>query len=188
MQIHSRILSGLCVLALLVASPVAWADGPEEHAPDPNATGERYEWKSEDGLVYVYRVPTDYDPEKGAGLTVILHGSNLTRHWGFANHSDKSFRPNDIVVSPDGTTPNGDGGFNFLGNKKDAKRLRALLTELKKTFKVTGTYLYGHSQGSFFALMYASMYPVEVDGVLAHASGMWPARASARSPTIKHSC
>ena len=171
---RSWVLSGLSLTALLLfAAPAAYANGFEEKAPGPSATGERYEWKSKDGLAYVYRVPTNYDAEKGAGLTVILHGSNITRYWGFANHNYKSFRPDDIVISPDGTTSNGKDGFNFLGNKKDAKRLRGLIEEIKKTFKVTGTYLYGHSQGSFFALMYAGMYPDEVNGVLAHASGMW---------------
>lgn len=161
------------VLALLAGAPPAGADGPPEKAPSPKAKGTRYAWKTADGLAYHYRVPKGYDPETGAGLTLILHGSNLDRRWGFANHSDKTFRPDDIVVSPDGTTSNGRGGFNFLGEKKDAKRLHALIEELKAVFQVRGVYLYGHSQGSFFALYYAGEHPDEVDGVVAHASGVW---------------
>jgi pimeloyl-ACP methyl ester carboxylesterase len=173
MRMNTHLLAGICLLAALLGGPRAFADHPTQKAPGPDAKEERFEWKSSDGLTYLYRVPENYDPEKGAGLTVILHGSNLTRFWGFANHNAKTFRPDDIVVSPDGTTSNGGDEFNFLGNNKDAKRLHALLEELGQVFKVTGTYLYGHSQGSFFALYYAGLYPEQVTGVLAHASGMW---------------
>ena len=168
---------GVIALGAVIAfclAPLALADkGPSEKEPSAKAKGKRYQWQSKDGLVYHYRVPKKYDADKGAGLTLILHGSNLDRRWGFANHSDKTFRPDDIVVSPDGTTSNGRGGFNFLGQKKDAKRLHALIQELKAVFKVNGVYLYGHSQGSFFAFYYAGEYPEEVNGVVGHASGVW---------------
>jgi predicted esterase len=166
-------------LAVLLAcagtrgAALAKDDFPKK-APDPKEGGEKiFEWKSGEGVVYFWRGPKTYDAEKGVGLTVILHGSNLTHQWGFANHSKDSFRPDDLVVSPDGTTPNGKGGFNFLDAPADADKLHALLGELKKAFKVRGTYLYGHSQGSFFALNYAGEEPEDVDGVVAHASGLW---------------
>lgn len=158
--------------AALLAAP-AFADKPKSVEPGPKAKGKLCEWKSKDGLEYVYYVPKGYDEDRGANLVFILHGSNLTRGWGFANHKAGDFRPDDIVVSPDGTTPNGKGGFNFLGEPKDAQRFRALLEELKHAFKVNAVFLYGHSQGSFFALYYAGEYPADVQGVLAHASGVW---------------
>jgi predicted esterase len=161
------------LLAATLISVPALAEKPRSEAPGPKARGRLCEWKSKDGLAYIHLVPKDYDEEKGANLTIILHGSNLTREWGFANHKAGEFRPDDIVVSPDGTTPNGKGGFNFLGEPKDAKRFRALLLELKQALKVRETFLYGHSQGSFFALYYAGEQPDEVQGVLAHASGVW---------------
>ena len=165
--------SALLALVCLTAGTVLADSGPSEKEPGPKAKGKRYAWKSKDGLAFHYRVPKGYDADKGAGLTLILHGSNMDRRWGFANHSDKTFRPDDIVVSPDGTSSNGRGGFNFLGEKKDAKRLRALIEELKGIFKINGVYLYGHSQGSFFALYFAGEYPELVDGVVGHASGVW---------------
>jgi predicted esterase len=147
---------------------------PGSKGLDPKAGGEKVlDAKSADGLVYSWRGPRHYDAAKGVGLTVILHGSNLTHGWGFANHDKATFRPDDVVISPDGTTPNGSGGFNFMGEAKDAKRLHALLEEVKKSFKIRGTYLYGHSNGSFFAVYYAGAYPEDVDGVVAHASGIW---------------
>lgn len=163
-----RILGFVLCLALPAA-----AGGAKLKEIGPKAKGKVFAWKSDDGLEYTYRVPRKYDPDQGANLTFILHGSNLTRYWGFANHPYKTFRPDDIVVSPDGTTPNGRGGFNFMGQPKDAQRLKALHDELKKVFKINATYLYGHSQGSFFALYYAGEYPDAVQGVVAHASGAW---------------
>jgi predicted esterase len=159
----------------VVGAPrVRAADAIEKKAPDGKAgNGKLYEAKTADGLVYNWRGPKAYDPEKGVGLTVIIHGSNLGRGWGFANHGKDSFRPDDLVVSPDGTTPNGKGGFNNMDSPADVKKFGVLLAELKKAYNVRGTYLYGHSQGSFFALKYAGDRPEEVDGVVAHASGMW---------------
>jgi hypothetical protein len=93
----------LVMLGLLAAgAPVRAADVPK-HAPSPETKGTLSQWQSGDGLAYYHRVPADYDPEQGANLTLILHGSNLTGGWGFANHRAKTFRPHDIVVSPDGT-------------------------------------------------------------------------------------
>ncbi len=137
------------------------------------AKGGPYEWTAGNGLDYVYRLPKRYNPKTGATLTFVLHGSNLSRHWGFANHRPNSFRPDDIVVSPDGTTPNGRGGFNFLGKPADLERLHALHGELKAALKIRATLIYGHSQGSFFAFHYAGAYPEEVQGIVGHASGVW---------------
>jgi len=160
-------------LLLLVATGFAKEPDIPEKAPGVDTKGKLCSWKAADGLVYRHRVPASFDPEKPIGLTLILHGSNLDHRWGFANHSHETFRPDDIVVSPDGTTSNGNGGFNFLGEAKDAKRVHALIEELKAAFPIRGVYLYGHSQGSFFALYYAGEYPQDVQGVVAHASGVW---------------
>ncbi len=172
----------IAVVPVFLALVATWASvrsapadtPPPAKALDPKASSDTiYEGKSADGLVYFWRGPKHYDAAKGVGLTVILHGSNLTRGWGFANHGKDTFRPDDLVLSPDGTTSNGKGGFNFLGEPKDAKRVHALLEEVKKAFKVRATYLYGHSQGSFFSIYYAGEHPDDVDGVVGHASGIW---------------
>jgi pimeloyl-ACP methyl ester carboxylesterase len=156
-----------------VRTDAAGAGEAEQKAPGPKTTGQVYGWKSADGLVYEYFVPRGYDPAKGAGLTLVLHGSNLDHRWGFANHKAGEFRKDDVVVCPDGTTANGKGGFNFLQNEKDLQRLKALQDELRKTFKVNATYVYGHSQGSFFSFLYAGAYPEDVQGVVGQASGVW---------------
>lgn len=158
------------VLVLAAAPSLAQV---AQKAPDTSAKGKVYEWKSKDGLAYQYYLPKDFDPGRPIGLTFVLHGSNLTRQWGFANHEAGEFRADDLVVCPDGTTSNGQGGFNFLQAQKDLERLHALHAELKGMFDLRATYVYGHSQGSFFALYYAGAYPDEVQGVVAQASGCW---------------
>src|SRR5438552_11523363 len=128
------------LVAALFAGASAGA-APQPNFPakalDPKANAaEIYEGKSADGLLYLWRAPKHYDASKGVGVTFILHGSGSNRGWGFANHSKESFRLDDLVISPDGTSSNGE----FMGDPKDAKRLHALLEEVKKAFKVRGVY------------------------------------------------
>ena len=160
------------VLLLIVPSSLHGAK-VKQVAPAEASKGRVHEWKSGDGLAFQYFVPKSYDPAKGANLTFVLHGSDLTKTWGFANLKIGSFREDDIVVSPDGTTANGRGGYNFLGRGSDVERFAGLQKQLMGAFKVNATFLYGHSQGSFFALHYAGAKPELVQGVLAHASGLW---------------
>src|SRR5512138_3066689 len=148
-----KVLRRLPAAALAVAMAAAvhgpaFAADREQKEPGPKSAGEVYGWKSADGLAYEYRVPKGYDAAKGANLLFVLHGSNLDRRCGLENHAAESFRADDVVVCPDGTTSNGKGGFNFLQNEKDLQRLHALHDELRKKFKVNATYVYGHSQGS----------------------------------------
>ena len=160
---------GLFAAALFAGALAAQS----EAAPGPDTTGKVMQWKSNDGLVYHYFVPKNYDPQTGANLTFILHGSNLDHRWGFANHEAGKFRADDIVVCPDGTTSNGNGGFNFLQGKKDLDRLAGLHAELREALKIRATFLYGHSQGSFFSFLYAGAHPEHVQGVVGQASGVW---------------
>lgn len=160
--------------ALLLVGPRARGeDGPPEKEPDAKATGRLYTWKAADGLAYDWYLPKSYDPEKGVTLTFVLHGSNGWKGWGFSMHPPGEFRPEDFVVSPEGTTPNGQGGFNFLQAQNDLDRLYALHTELKAKIRVNATYVYGLSQGSFFAHFYAGHHGDEVDGIVAHGSNLW---------------
>lgn len=171
---RAALLCGLLLCGWLAVPRSHAADTVQQKAPDAkDASKKVFEWKSKDGVGFSWRGPKKYDAAKGVGLTFILHGSNLTHAWGFANHNPNTFRPDDIVVCPDGTSPSGQGSFNFLEGPDDTKKFHALVEELKAACKIRGVYLYGHSQGSFFALQYAGEYPDEVDGVVAHASGLW---------------
>jgi predicted esterase len=159
--------------ALLARGALAAGDAP---AVDPREarTGVVCQWHSEDGLKYEYFVPETYDPAKGANLTLVLHGTGLDQRWTFANHPPGQFRAADIVVSPDGTRYMENYKDNeFYGESTDANRFHKLIEELKKVWKVKQTFLYGHSNGSFFVFYYAGAFPDDVDGVCGHASGVW---------------
>ncbi|MBI4881531.1 MAG: hypothetical protein HY812_17985 [Planctomycetes bacterium] len=159
--------------ALLLALLAALLGDSEEREPGVLAAGKVFEWRAEDGLGFEYYVPAEYDGKKGANLLFILHGSNLDRRWGFAQHEAGRFRRGDIIVCPDGTTPGGAGACNFRQADKDLRRFNALQQYWRQRFNVKATYLYGHGQGAHFALLYAGTYPDQVQGVLAHAGGVW---------------
>lgn len=170
----TRALVVALAAAVLLSGPAVAADkGPPAKEPGPKATGKLYTWKAENGLAYDFYLPKSYDPEKGITLTFILHGSNGWKGWGFSMHAAGEFRPHDFVVSPDGTTSNGQGGFNSLQSGKDLKRFHELHQHLKKKVKVNATYIYGLSQGSFFAHFYAGQHGDEVHGIVAHGSNLW---------------
>ncbi|MDA1259237.1 MAG: alpha/beta fold hydrolase [Planctomycetota bacterium] len=104
---------------------------------------------------------------------MILHGTGLDYRWGMSNNPVAVFRPDDIVISVDGTGPGQGDSRLFLGEKKDAEGFRDFLAEIRKHFKVDQVFLYGHSQGGFFVTFYSGLFPETVAGVVAHASGTW---------------
>lgn len=165
------LLAGLAAALATAGTPAAGAAETPEKAPSPKTGGKVCAWKSKGGLRYEYFVPERYDPEKGANLTFILHGTGLDRRWGFANHEAGDFRPEDVVVSPDGPTPV--NNRLWANEADDIQALHDLQGELGGIFKVRQVFVYGHSQGAFFAFLYAATYPKEVAGALGQAGGVW---------------
>jgi predicted esterase len=106
-------------------------------------------------------------------LIVLCHGTGLDYRWGFANHKPGRFRPDDVVVSPDGPSPGLEGTRLFLGRQEDVEAFAGFLGEMRRAFPVKRVFLYGHSQGGFFVVYFAAERPDMVDGVVAHASGAW---------------
>jgi predicted esterase len=135
------------------------------------------------GLRYTWVLPKDYDKQKSYKLVVICHGTGLDYRWGHWNYPAGEFRPGDIVISVDGPSPDpgplppgateDDRPRLFLGEPGDALVFRDFLLEISRTFPVDRIYLYGHSQGSFFVTYFAGLYPGVIDGIVAHASGVW---------------
>ena len=91
------------------------------------------------------------------------------RHIAGSDQADEAGQPEQTKC----IVPNGRGGFNTLQSEKDLERLHELHEELKGIFNVRATFLYGHSQGSFFSFLYAGAYPDEVQGLVGQASGVW---------------
>lgn len=162
------------VLALLTFFANAYSAEIPEKAPSADA--KPHTWHrttSKGGLRYAWLVPNEYDGKTARNLTVILHGTGLDYRWGPANNPAGVFRPDDLVVSVDGTSPGPNESRLFLGEKKDAQAFAAFLDEMRAAFTVDRVFLYGHSQGGFFVVYFAGEHPTAVAGVVAHASGAW---------------
>ena len=156
------------------AGPAARAGEVEPREPSEKNRGALYSWKWADNLPYEYYVPKEYDPKVGANLVLVLHGNGLDYRWTFFNHEAGKFRRDDIVVSPEGTTySQAMKTHEFFAGKENVDKLHELIAALKKTFKVRQTFLYGHSQGSFFVFEYAGMRPDDVDGVVEQSGALW---------------
>ena len=164
----------LCVFLCLGASPLSLEAQGEPREPGAGAKPHTvYEAKSEGGLRYTWAIPKESPPAGERALTVLLHGTGLDYRWGLANHTVGKFRPRDVVVSVDGTSPGQGSSRLFLDGQKDLEAFHQFLTELRGKFAVDRVFLYGHSQGGFFVALYAGAYPKDVAGVVAHASGAW---------------
>jgi predicted esterase len=175
-----RGLASLLVLVLVAAAvtreshAAARPDKHESKAPSASTKGEVFEWKGANGIPYEYFVPKSYDAKVGANLVVVLHGNGLDYHWTFLNHPAGQFRPDDVVVSLEGPDyfPS-TKAFEFGEGRAPCEKVHAVLEELKKAFKVKQTFLYGHSQGSFFVFTYAGEFPDDVNGVVGHSGALW---------------
>lgn len=162
-------------VALLLIAPAFHATGDIE-ARAPSAGAPEHKWfqsTSKAGLRYAWMVPPGYDGKSPRNLTVILHGTGLDYRWGPANNPPGVFRPDDIVLSVDGTSPGQGDSKLFLGEKKDSDAFAVFLGEMKTAFAVKRVFLYGHSQGGFFVVYFAGEHPELVSGVVAHSSGAW---------------
>jgi predicted esterase len=139
---------------------------PDSGAPPLTAFG----WKSLNDLRFVWWLPKDYDPQKPRNLVVICHGPRVDYRWGWFNHKPGQFRPDDVVVSVDGPSQDGENR-SFSRDKKDAEVFAAFLAEMRRTFSVDRLFLYGYAQGAMFAMSFAGSHPDLVAGVVAHAAG-----------------
>ncbi|HEV8112183.1 MAG TPA: alpha/beta hydrolase [Planctomycetota bacterium] len=168
----SAVLAVLASVGLaVVAAPRAPVDEPVGKPPDSMATPlTAFAWKSVNGLRYVWWLPKGYDPAAPRNMTVICHGVRLDYRWGYWNFKPGLFRPDDVVISVDGPSPDGEDRL-FSKDKKDFDAFAAFLTEMKRTFSVDRILLYGHGQGGLFALSFAGDHSDLVAGVVAHGTG-----------------
>lgn len=164
-----------CVALSLLAFPVpAQKEADARVEPGPKAPkGKVLEWTSAAGKPFWYRIPKGIRQKSPPSLILMLHGTGLPYKWAFWNYPIASgrFRPDDVVVAPEGLTP-GNGALNFIQGKKDGEQIAGLIKRFKKALPIGRVYLYGHSQGAFFCYWFAGEYPSLVDGIVAHAGNV----------------
>lgn len=172
-----RLVSILILLAASfgVATPSSAQEAAEQVvAPSMDVDrGTLLEWKTPEGKAYWYVVPKKIKKSEPPALILFLHGTGLDHRWSFWNYglAKGNYRPDDILVSPDGLTP-GNGAFNFVQGKKDGDHIANLIRRFQDEFPISRVYLYGHSQGAFFCYWFAGEYPELVDGIIAHAGNV----------------
>jgi predicted esterase len=165
-------LATVLALFLAIAAPRIDPEVPQR-APDAKAEAlTPFQSTTKNGLRFIWWLPKEYDPATKRNLTLILHGTGLDYRWGPANNAPGRFRQDDVVISVDGPTPNGDSRL-FMDSKHDVDAIHDCLEEWRAQFAIDRVFLYGHSQGSFFATYYAGLQPKDVAGIVAHASGVW---------------
>lgn len=148
--------------------------GYPEREPTPDARENlAYEWTSDSGLRYAWNIPQNYRQDRERDLIIMLHSVGVDHRWAHAGHDPARFRPDDIIVSVEGTTKLMQGGRAFLGEPDDAQRLASFIEEMREVFEPRRVILYGHGQGAFFAIYYDGLHPQTVDAVVAHAGGAW---------------
>ena len=178
-----QLLAFACALVSLAAGARAAAlQEPDAKPPDLFATAHKaYGWKSKNGLRFYWWLPKDLDPAAPKqSMSIVLHGRGFDYTWGWRNHPAETFRPDDVVLTVDGTSADGDKRW-FAPEPDDADAFRAFLVEAKATFKIERVFLYGHSHGGAFALYYAGLHGEDVAGVAAHAAIPPPNAARADS-------
>lgn len=180
----TRLVHALALIFLLPAGAAARQGADEIPRLKPGSPDAKpltvYQWRAEagsrdgdDGLRFTWSLPRDFSPRKSYDLVVVCHGTGLDYRWGHANLKPADFRPDNIVVCPDGTSEADDGTRLFLGEHSDVLTFRDYVLEMSRAFPVDRIFLYGHSQGSFFVLYAAGQFPGLTEGVVAHASGAW---------------
>lgn len=164
----------LLIVVLAICPALSRADDPPRREPTLDAeTAKAFAWISENQLRFTWVLPAGMKPSDRRNLIILCHGTGLDYRWGAANYKPGQFRTNDIVISVDGPTRADNGTRLFLGQEKDAEAIADFIVEVSKAFHSNRVYLYGHSQGSFFVCYFLGLHPELVDGVIAHASGVW---------------
>lgn len=128
---------------------------------------------SADGMDYFLRLPKSYDPEKGARLIVFMHGSNMNGLTYLRSFEAAKWCGDDILLCPNGEAsgddPYGSNNFGF----GSATPVSNLTREAQAAFRVTRTYIGGHSQGGFVTYSAIMHYPDLFQGAFPMAGDCW---------------
>ncbi|MHC5038776.1 MAG: hypothetical protein ACYTHM_15820 [Planctomycetota bacterium] len=145
---------------------------PEVESPGKAKPGTTAWTRTGQGMVYFLRVPKRFDKEKGARLIVFLHGSNMNGLQYLRTFEAKGWCSSDLLVCPNGEKgkdPFGANNFTFAS----AKFVAGVVKEVTAAFRVTRTYLGGHSQGGFVTFSAIMHYPDLFEGAFPMAGDCW---------------
>ena len=124
------------------------------------------------GMRYFLRVPKKYNPREGARLIIFLHGSNMNGLAYLRGFEAKKWCEDDILCCPNGesgTDPFGANNFGF----GSAPFVADVTEEIQKAFRITVTYVGGHSQGAFLTYSVILNYPDLYQGAFPMAGDCW---------------
>jgi predicted esterase len=124
------------------------------------------------GMKYFLRVPKKYDARTGARLIVFLHGSSMNGLQYLQSFEAKKWCEDDILCCPNGENgadPFGQNNFGF----QSAPLVADVTEEVRKAFKITISYVGGHSQGGFLTYSVIMNYPDLFSGAFPMAGDCW---------------
>jgi poly(3-hydroxybutyrate) depolymerase len=171
MRLGAFLVASAALLAPGAAS--ALDDRPREaEAPERVKPGQTALLRAPGGMRYFLRVPRGYDPKAGARLVVFLHGSNMNGLSYVRSFEAKRWAEDAILCCPNGeqgSDPFGANNFTF----ESAPLVAEVAEQVKKAFKVTLSYVGGHSQGGFLTYSVVLLHPDLFQGAMPMAGDCW---------------
>jgi poly(3-hydroxybutyrate) depolymerase len=174
-RFHSCLAATLAILLSAVTSQAAPKSDhpPEVDSPLKVKPGSTALVKAAGkGMRYFLRVPRSYNERNGARLIVFLHGSNMNGLAYLRSFEAKKWRNDDILCCPNGengTDPFGANNFGF----GSAPFVADVTQEVQKAFKITISYVGGHSQGAFLTYSVILNYPDLFRGAFPMSGDCW---------------
>ncbi|MCI0650780.1 MAG: hypothetical protein L0Z55_02730 [Planctomycetes bacterium] len=145
---------------------------PEAQAPRAVKPGETALITAKKGMKYFLRVPRSYEAKRGARLIVFLHGSNMNGHIYLRSFESAGWCKTDLLVCPNGETggdPYGSNNFTF----DSAAFIAEVTRDVQQSFRVTHTFIGGHSQGAYVTYSVIMLHPELYQGAFPIAGTCW---------------
>ena len=136
--------------------------------------GQVLEWTSAEGKPYWYRLPKNLDRAAAAGTRPHAPRHRPQVGLGVLELSDRDRRvPRERHRRrARGHDARRRGHVQLHAGEAGPRSHRGLIAYFKKKLPIGKVYLYGHSQGAFFAYWFAGEHPELVDGIVAHAGNV----------------
>ena len=168
--LRNTVILGIVLLniPLLARDPkVDEIDGPTEARPGKVAL-----LTSGKGMKYFLRIPRGFQKDKGARMILFMHGSNMNGWQYLETIEEKRWCRDDILVCPNGEK----GDATFGGNNytfESAPYIKEIAESIRSAFKISRSYIGGHSQGGFVTYSVIMHYPDLFDGAFPMAGDCW---------------